>query len=105
MLNINSLDEIIKSGYFDIQFTYEEYSQLFLVSWKDFYNYWRSIQRFMIKTDEYSPDENTKRSKAYSLASNNDTFKKMVLDLYRNIHFNVTGKASVFTGSCPAVPR
>lgn len=93
LLNINSLDEIIKSGYFDIQFTYEEYSQLFLGFLEGFYNYWRSIQRFMIKTDEYSPDENTKRSKAYSLASNNDAFKKMVLDLYRNIHFNVTGKS------------
>lgn len=93
LLNINSLDEIIQSGYFDIQFTYEEYSQLFLGFLEGFYNYWRSIQRFMIKTDEYSPDENTKRSKAYSLASNNDAFKKMVLDLYRNIHFNVTGKS------------
>lgn len=93
LLNINSLDEIIRSGYFDIQFTYEEYSQLFLGFLEGFYNYWRSIQRFMIKTDEYSPDENTKRSKAYSLASNNDAFKKMVLDLYRNIHFNVTGKS------------
>ena len=93
LLNINSLEEIIQSGYFDIQFTYEEYSQLFLGFLEGFYNYWRSIQRFMIKTDEYSPDENTKRSKAYSLASNNDAFKKMVLDLYRNIHFNVTGKS------------
>ncbi|TYC84096.1 hypothetical protein FXB42_14045 [Acetobacterium wieringae] len=93
LLNINALDEIIQSGYFDIQFTYEEYSQLFLGFLEGFYNYWRSIQRFMIKTDEYSPDENTKRSKAYSLASNNDAFKKMVLDLYRNIHFNVTGKS------------
>ncbi|WP_303871331.1 hypothetical protein [Acetobacterium wieringae] len=93
LLNINSLDEIIHSGYFDIQFTYEEYSQLFLGFLEGFYNYWRSIQRFMIKTDAYSPDENTKRSKAYSLASNNDAFKKMVLDLYRNIHFNVTGKS------------
>lgn len=93
LLNINSLDEIIQSGYFEIQFTYEEYSQLFLGFLEGFYNYWRSIQRFMIKTDVYSPDENTKRSKAYSLASNNDAFKKMVLDLYRNIHFNVTGKS------------
>jgi len=93
LLNINSLDEIIRSGYFDIQFSYEEYSQLFLGFLEGFYNYWRSIQRFMIKTDEYNPDEKTKRSKAYSLASNNDAFKKMVLDLYRNIHFNVTGKS------------
>lgn len=93
LLNINSLDEIIQSGYFDIQFTYEEYSQLFLGFLEGFYNYWRSIQRFMIKTDEYSSDEKTKRSKAHSLASNNDAFKKMVLDLYRNIHFNVTGKS------------
>jgi uncharacterized pyridoxamine 5'-phosphate oxidase family protein len=93
LLNINSLDEIIQSGYFDIQFTYEEYSQLFLGFLEGFYNYWRSMQRFMIKTDEYSSDEKTKRSKAHSLASNNDAFKKMVLDLYRNIHFNVTGKS------------
>ncbi|MDD3307123.1 MAG: hypothetical protein PHO29_08530 [Acetobacterium sp.] len=93
LLNINSLDEIIRSGYFEIQFSYEEYSQLFLGFLEGFYNYWRSIQRFMIKTDEYNPDEKTKRSKAYSLASNNDALKKMVLDLYRNIHFNVTGKS------------
>jgi len=93
LLNINPLEEIIKSGYFDIQVTHEEYSQLFLGFLEGFYNYWRTIKRFMIKTDEYSADENTKRSKAYSLASNNDAFKKMVLDLYRNIHFNVTGKS------------
>lgn len=93
LLNINSLDEIIRSGYFDIQFTHEEYSQLFLGFLEGFYNYWRSIQRFMIKTDKYDVDESAKRSKAYSLASNNDAFKKMVLDLYRNIHFNVTGKS------------
>ena len=93
LLNINSLDEIIRSGYFDIQFTYEEYSQLFLEFLEGFYNYWRGIQRFMIKMDSYSPDESTKRSKVFSLASNNDAFRKMVLDLYRNIHFNVTGKS------------
>jgi len=92
LLNINSLEEIIRSGYFDIQMTYEEYSQLFLGFLEGFYNYWRGIQRFMIKMDGYSPDESTKRSKAFSLISNNDAFKKMVLDLYRNIHFNVTGK-------------
>jgi hypothetical protein len=93
LLNINRLEEIMQSGYFDIKVSYEEYSSLFVGFLEGFYNYWRSIQRFMVKTDSYSPDENVKRSKAFSLASNNDTFKKMILDLYRNIHFNVTGKS------------
>ncbi len=93
LLNINSLQEIIESGYFNIQSTYAEYFPLLLGFVEGIYNYWRSIQRFMIKMDDYSPDENIKRSKAHSLASNNDAFKKMILDLYRNIHFNVTGKS------------
>ena len=93
LLNINPLDEIMQSGYFEIRFSHQEYAQLFLGFLEGLYNYWRSIQRFMIKTDAYNPVEKTKRSKAYSLASNNDAFKKMVLDLYRNIHFNVTGKS------------
>ncbi|WKY49122.1 hypothetical protein Q5O24_07380 [Eubacteriaceae bacterium ES3] len=93
LLNINGLEEIMKSGYFDIKVSYDEYSALFVGFLESFYNYWRSVQRFMVKTDSYSSDEKVKRSKAHSLASNNDTFKKMILDLYRNIHFNVTGKS------------
>lgn len=93
LLNINTLEEIIESGYFNIMSNYKDYSPLILGFLEGFYNYWRNIQRFMIKTDIYSDDENIKRSKAHSLASNNDAFKKMVLDLYRNIHFSITGKS------------
>lgn len=93
MLNLNNLEEIIQSGYFNIKDPFEEYAQVFLGFLEGVYNHWRSMQRFMIKTDAYSPDENTKRSKAHSLASNNDAFKKMVLNLYRDIHFNISGKS------------
>ena len=93
LLNINTLEEIIESGYFNITSNYKDYSPLILGFLEGFYNYWRNIQRFMIKTDIYSDDENIKRSKAHSLAANNDAFKKMVLDLYRNIHFSITGKS------------
>ncbi len=91
LLNINRLEEIMKSGYFDINLSHEEYGKSFIGFLEGFYNYWRSMQRFMFKQDSYSQDEKVKRSKAHSLASNNDAFKKMILDLYRNIHFNVTG--------------
>ncbi|KNZ40435.1 hypothetical protein [Acetobacterium bakii] len=93
LLNLNTLEEIIETGYFNIHSTNKEYAPLVLGFLEGFYNYWRNIQRFMIKMDGYSLDENTKRSKAHSLASNNDAFKKMILDLYRNVHFNVTGKS------------
>ncbi len=91
LLNINTLEEIIKSEYFNINMSHEDYSKLFIGFLEGFYNYWRTMQRFMFKQDSYSQDEKVKRSKAHSLASNNDAFKKMILDLYRNIHFNVTG--------------
>ena len=93
LLNMKSLKDVMRSGYFDIQYGVDEYTAIMLDFLEGFYNYWRNIQRFMVKNETYNPDDGAKRSKAHSLASNNDSLKKLVLDLYRNILYNVTGKS------------
>ena len=85
LLNMKSLKDVMRSGYFDIQYGVDEYTAIMLDFLEGFYNYWRNIQRFMVKNETYNPDDGAKRSKAHSLASNNDSLKKLVLDLYRNI--------------------
>lgn len=93
LLNMKPLKEVMVSGYFDIQYGVDEYSTALLNFLEGLYNYWRNIQRFMVKNEPYMSDDDSKRSKAHSLSSNNDSLKKLVLELYRNIMYNVTGKS------------
>ena len=93
LLNMKPLREVMISGYFDIQYGVDEYSTAMLDFLEGLYNYWRNIQRFMVKNEVYVADNDSKRSKAHSLSSNNESLKKLVLELYRNILYNVTGKS------------
>lgn len=92
LLNMKPLKEVMRTDYFDIQYGVDEYTAIMLDFLEGFYNYWRNIQRFMVKHEAYSPEDGAKRSKAHSLSSNNDALKKLVLELYRNILYNVTAK-------------
>ncbi|MEF9918495.1 MAG: hypothetical protein RR790_04460, partial [Eubacterium sp.] len=67
LLNMKPLSEVLESDYFDIHYSIEEYKELMLDFLEGFYNYWRNIQRFMVKNEQYSSDDATKRSKAHSL--------------------------------------
>lgn len=92
LVNIKPLREVMESGYFHIEYSLEEYSAALLNFFEGFYNYWRTIQRFMVKHEKYSKNSETKRSKTQSLVANNDALKKLVLDLYRNILYNINGE-------------
>ncbi|MDO4288865.1 MAG: hypothetical protein Q4C55_06725 [Eubacterium sp.] len=93
LLNMKPLKEVMVSGYFDIQYGVDEYATAMLEFLEGLYNYWRNFQRFMVKNEPYIADDESKRSKAHSLSSNNESLKKLVLELYRNIMYNVTGES------------
>lgn len=92
LLNSRCLEKVMESNYFKIEYTVEEYAPIIMDFFEGFYNYWRSAQRFMVRTEKYTINNGAKRSKTQSLVANNDTLKKMILDFYRNISFNITGK-------------
>ncbi len=90
MLNLNKLSYLIDEGMIEIEETQrEEFTHLLLELVENFYNYWRNLQRFMIRQEAYSSVEQRRRSKGYSLARTNDDLKKLILDTYRNIVVNI----------------
>lgn len=92
LLNMRPLKEIIREGYFDIGYSAEEYSAILAPFLEGLYNYWRNLQRFMVKEEPYVAGAAAKNSKAHSLTLNNEELKKILLNLYRNLMFNVDGK-------------
>lgn len=92
LLNMRPLTEIMREGYFDIPYTSEEYAHALAPFLEGLYNYWRNRQRFMIKEESYEEDALGKNSKAHSLTLNNEEFKKTILNLYRNVMFNVNAE-------------
>jgi energy-coupling factor transporter ATP-binding protein EcfA2 len=90
MLNLNKISYLYEEGILDVEEDKrEEFSRFMLELAEKFYNYWRSLQRFMIRQETYSSVEQRRRSKGYSLARTNDDLKKLVLDTYRNITINI----------------
>ncbi len=89
LLNLNSLEDILESKYFEIEIDNEEYTRKMENFVESLYNYWRSIQRFMVKQESYSSVEERRRAKAYALTRTNDDFRKLVLDTYRQILSNI----------------
>lgn len=92
LLNLNTLEEIIDSKYFETDISKEEYTRKMESFVESLYNYWRSIQRFMVKREAFSSMEERRRAKAYSLTRTNDDLRKLVLDTYRQILSNIKPK-------------
>ncbi len=90
LLNMKPLTDILKEGYFDITYSEDEYASKLMAFCEGLYNYWRSLQRFMIKHEDFSVNVQARSSKAHSLAMNNESLKKLILELYRNISYNIT---------------
>lgn len=90
LLNMKPLKQIMQDGYFDIPFTFEEYAPKLTAFLESFYSYWRNIQRFMVKHETYNKESEHKISKAHSMALNNESLKKIILELYRNISYNIS---------------
>jgi len=89
-LNLNSINDLFEDGTIEInEDEREEYTYQFKEFVESLYNYWRSIQRFMVRQEFYSSVEQRRRAKGYSLARTNDDLKKLVLDTYRNILVNI----------------
>lgn len=105
LLNMKPLREIMSAGYFDIQYGVEEYSVALVEFLEGFYNYWRNLQRFMVKNEPYSTDDGAKRSKAHSLSANNESLRKLVLELYRNLLYNLTEKSINVYRQLPAAAQ
>lgn len=105
LLNINPLKDVMSAGYFDVQYGVEEYGDALVEFIEGFYSFWRNLQRFMVKNEAYSSDDNAKQSKAHSLSSNNEALRKLVLELYRNLMYNITGKSVKVYRQLPAAAQ
>ena len=92
LLNMKPLSEIMKEGYFDITYSEDEYGNVLVLFLEGLYNYWRNLQRFMVKNEAYVNDSSARTSKGHSLSMNNEALRKLILELYRNLIYNTDHK-------------
>ncbi|MGI6108837.1 MAG: hypothetical protein ACOYB8_03215 [Eubacteriaceae bacterium] len=92
LLNMKPLADIMKEGYFDISYSEDEYADSLGLFIEGLYNFWRNLQRFMVKNETYVDSAGVMNSKAHSLAQNNESLRKLILELYRNVVYNIDSK-------------
>ncbi len=102
LLNVKSLKSIVEAGYFSVEVDCRHYTSVLKEFLERLYNYWRSMDRFMVKNEAYIEEHYAQRSKAHSLAGNNESFKKLIIEMYRNILNNVTTEPTKIYRQLPA---
>ncbi|NLN98388.1 MAG: hypothetical protein GX127_08445 [Eubacteriaceae bacterium] len=102
LLNVKSLKDIIEAEYFNIHEDCHRYASVLKEFLERLYNYWRSMDRFMVKNEVYVEEHHAQRSKAHSLAGNNESFRKLIIEMYRNILNNVTTEPTKIYRQLPA---
>ena len=102
LLNMKPLSEIMKEGYFDITYSEDEYGNVLVLFLEGLYNYWRNLQRFMVKNEAYVNDSSARTSKGHSLSMNNEALRKLILELYRNLIYNTDHKELSVLRQLPA---
>jgi len=102
LLNVKTLKGIIEAGYFNVNVDCHRYALVLKEFLERLYNYWRSMDRFMVKNEAYIEEHHAQRSKAHSLAGNNESFRKLIIEMYRNVLNNVTTEPTKIYRQLPA---